>query len=193
MNTENSSSEPIQTEEPAPIQSLRELIDLVTGRQFQTKIQQEDAGLAEVLPFPFLGLVGQDEMKLALLIAVINPLVSGVLLVGPRGTGKTTIVRSLINLLPYVKRSACHYGCLPEDIEAGGIDAVCPDCARKYGEGKLLTKIDQGRLVDLPLNARLEDVIGGLDERAAAQNQLRLKSGILKQADLNILYIDEVN
>jgi magnesium chelatase subunit I len=198
MTTEASSPEPGQTEpktgEPAPsVQSLRELIDLVTGRTFQTQPDQEDAGLAEVLPFPFLGLVGQTEMKLALLIAVINPLVSGVLLVGPRGTGKTTIVRSLVNLLPYVKRSACRYGCLPEDIEAGGIDAVCPDCARKYGEGKSLTKIDQGRLVDLPLNARLEDVIGGWDERAAAQSQMRLKSGILKQADLNILYIDEVN
>jgi magnesium chelatase subunit I len=132
-------------------------------------------------------------MKLALLIAVINPLVNGVLLVGPRGTGKTTIVRSLIDLLPHVQRSACHYGCLPEDIEAGGIDAVCPDCAKKYAEGVPLTRKDSGRLVELPLNARLEDVIGGWDERAMAQNQFRLRSGILKQADQNVLYIDEVN
>jgi magnesium chelatase subunit I len=193
MNTENSSSEPVEGEKPAPVQSLRELIDLVTGRKFQSQLNQEDAGLAEALPFPFLALVGQMEMKLALLIAVINPLVNGVLLVGPRGTGKTTAVRSLINLLPYIKRSACHYGCLPEDIEAGGLDAVCPDCARKYGEGQSLTKIDQGRLVDLPLNARLEDVIGGWDERTLGQSHVRIKSGILKQADLNVLYIDEVN
>src|SRR5512135_3685333 len=193
MNNQASSSGPEQTGETVAVQSLRELIDLVTGRKFQTQPDQEDAGLAEVLPFPFLGLVGQVEMKLALLIAVINPLVSGVLLVGPRGTGKTTIVRSLVNLLPYVKRSACHYGCLPEDIEAGGLDAVCPDCARKYGEGKSLTKIDQGRLVDLPLNARLEDVIGGWDERAMAEGRVRVRSGILKQADLSVLYIDEVN
>lgn len=192
MNNEKP-SEPADGPVPVPIQSLRELIDLVTGRQFQSQMNQEDAGLAEVLPFPFLGLVGQVEMKLALLIAVINPLVSGVLLVGPRGTGKTTSVRSLVNLLPYVKRSACHYGCLPEDIEAGGLDAVCPDCARKYGEGQSLTKIDQGRLVDLPLNARLEDVIGGWDERTLGQSQLRIKSGILKQADQNVLYVDEVN
>ena len=180
-------------EEAVGIQSLRELIDIVTGRNFQAQLNQEDAGLAELLPFPFLGLVGQPEMKLALLIAVINPLVSGVLLVGPRGTGKTTGVRSLVDLLPCVKRSACYYGCLPEDIEAGGQDAVCPDCARKFGEGASLTRIDRGRLVELPLNARLEDVIGGWDERAAAQNQARLKSGILKQADQNVLYIDEVN
>lgn len=190
MNQEHS---PDAGEMRSSIQSLRELIDLVTGRSFDSQLSQEDAGLAEALPFPFLGLVGQMEVKLALLIALINPLVSGVLLVGPRGTGKTTIVRSLADLMPLVKRSACYYGCLPEDIETGGIDAVCPDCARKYGEGQPLTRIDRGRLVELPLNARLEDVIGGLDERALAQNRMQIKSGILKQADLNVLYIDEVN
>ena len=193
MNKNISSGNASQDGEPVPIASLRELIDMVTGRAFQSQMEQEDAGLAEVLPFPFLGLVGQMEMKLALLIAVINPLVSGVILVGPRGTGKTTIVRSLTNLLPNVTRSACYYGCLPEDIETGGVDAVCPDCARKYGEGQPLTRIDRGRLIELPLNARLEDVIGGLDERAAIHNRMRLKSGILKQADLNVLYLDEVN
>jgi len=182
-----------EAEQRVNVQSLRELIDLVTGRSFDAQIHQEDAGLAENLPYPFLGLVGQAECKLALLIALINPLVNGVLLVGPRGTGKTTIVRSLADLMPFVKRSACYYGCLPEDIETGGFDAVCPDCARKYGEGQPLTRVDRGRLVELPLNARLEDVIGGLDERAVAQNRMHIKSGILKQADLNVLFIDEVN
>lgn len=192
---ENPSPAPASsTPEPAPgVNSLRELIDLVTGRTFKAQLNAEDAGLAEVLPFPFLALVGQDELKLALMIALINPLVSGVLLVGPRGTGKTTSVRSLVDLMPNVKRSACHYGCLPEDVETGGIDAVCPDCAKKYAEGLPLTRVDRGRLVELPLNARLEDVIGGWDELAQARNMFRLKSGILKQADLNVLYIDEVN
>jgi len=116
------------------VRSLRELIDIVTGKNFQPSVEPADSGLAEILPFPFLALVGQEEMKLALLLSIINPLVNGVLLIGPRGTGKTTAVRSLIHLLPDVERSNCFLGCLPEDIEAGGIDAVCPDCARKYAE-----------------------------------------------------------
>lgn len=193
MDEPSSALETSPPEEAPRVNSLRELIDLVTGRQFRAQISKEDAGLAEMLPFPFLGLVEQEEMKLALMIAVINPLVSGVLLLGPRGTGKTTGVRSLVDLLPTVTRSACYYGCLPEDIETGGIDAVCPDCAKKYGEGQLLTQIDRGRMVELPLNARMEDVIGGWDELAQARSLFRLKSGILKQADLNVLYIDEVN
>ena len=66
-----------------------------------------------------------------------------------------------------VERSLCFYGCLPEDIETGGIDTVCPDCAQKYAEGKPLSAPDRVRLIELPLNARLEDVVGGIDERLA--------------------------
>lgn len=184
--------DPEQASRP-PVRSLKELMDLVSGRSLQPEGPVEDFGLAEELPFPFLALVGQTEMKTALLLAVINPAVGGVLLVGPRGTGKTTAVRSLADLLPLVKHSTCFYGCLPEDVEIGGIDAVCPDCAKKYGEGIPLTRAERARLVELPLNARLEDVIGGLDERAAIHSRLRLKRGILAQADQNLLFVDEVN
>src|SRR5574341_652474 len=65
----------------------------------------EDRGLAEPLPFPFLAMVGQHEMRTALMLTMVNPAISGVLLVGPRGTGKTTAVRSLTDLLPLVQRS----------------------------------------------------------------------------------------
>jgi magnesium chelatase subunit I len=82
---------------------------------------------------------------------------------------------------------------MPEDIQTGGIDAVCPDCARKYAEGLPLTIKDRVRLVELPLNAKLEDVVGGLDDRALFHERVRLKRGILAQADRNILFIDEVN
>src|SRR5574339_325931 len=172
--------------------SLRELIDHVAGKSLPP-LAPEDGRLAEPLPFPFLAIVGQQEMKLALLLGLINPNVGGILLIGPRGTAKTTAVRSLLDLLPHVERSTCFYGCLPEDIEAGGIDAVCPDCAKKFGEGKSLTAPDNVRLIELPLNARLDDVVGSIDERAAFHERMRLRRGILAQADLNLLYIDEIN
>jgi magnesium chelatase subunit I len=175
-----------------PIRSLRELIDYVAGKSLPP-LPPDDGRITEPLPFPFLAIVGQTEMKLALLLGLINPNIGGILLIGPRGTAKTTAVRSLLKLLPYVERSTCFYGCLPEDIELGGIDAVCPDCAKKYGEGIPLTAPDPVRLVELPLNARLEDVVGGIDERAAAHDRMRIRRGILAQADRNILYIDEIN
>jgi magnesium chelatase subunit I len=173
--------------------TLTELLAAASARRFLEAPLTEDLGLAEGLPFPFLALVGQSEMKMALLLSLINPNVDGVLLIGNRGTGKSTAVRGLINLLPEVDRSLCTYGCLPEDIETGGIDEVCPDCARKYGEGESLTYRDSVRLIELPLNAKLEDVIGGLDSRSAAHHRHRLRRGILSRADRNLLYIDEVN
>jgi magnesium chelatase subunit I len=182
------------TPEAAPqVRSLRELIERVSGHAISSLESEGDAGLAEVLPFPFLALVGQVEMKLALLLCLVNPSVGGVLLVGPRGTGKTTAVRSLVDLLPQVLRSLCYHGCMPEDVEIGGMDAVCPDCARKYALGEPLAILDRVHLVDLPLNARLEDVVGGLDERLVVHDRVRLKRGILAQADRNLLYVDEVN
>jgi magnesium chelatase subunit I len=169
-----------------------ELLEQVSAQRILAAPSAEKHSLTEPQPFPFLALVAQREMKVALLLALVNPSLSGVLLVGPRGTGKTTAVRSLAHLLPTVERSACPFGCLPEDIEAGGIDAVCPDCAKKYGEGQPLTYPDPVQLVELPLHLRLEDVVGGVDDRATAQRQ-QLRRGILAHADQNLLYVDEVN
>ena len=175
-----------------PFRNLRELVDYVSGKSLPP-LTAEEGRLTEPLPFPFLGIVGQHEMKLALLLGLINPNIGGILLIGPRGTAKTTAVRSLLGLLPQVERSTCFYGCTPEDIEIGGLDAVCPDCAKKYGEGQPLTAPDKVRLIELPLNARLDDVVGSIDERAAIHERMRIRRGILAQADLNLLYIDEIN
>ena len=153
-----------------------------------------DYGLADAEPFPFLAIVGQDEMKLALMLSIINPRIGGVLLIGPRGTAKTTAVRALPHLLPFIKRSLCANGCTEELLEADGMDGICDDCRQKVGHGEELTAVDQVRIVELPLNARLEDVVGGINERIALeQKRVRLERGILGHADGRILYIDEVN
>lgn len=153
-----------------------------------------DRGVAEIEPFPFLALIGQQEMKLALVLALVNPAVGGILLLGPRGTGKTTAVRSLVDLLPSRHVSLCARGCTEEKLEQGGMDAICKECAQKVGYGEPLSRVERVRLVNLPLNARLEDVVGGIDERLVLEQQrLRLERGLLSQADGHILYIDEVN
>ena len=195
--TEPELTQPEEKSEPKErvahsFRNLRELVDFVAGKALPP-LTPEEGRLTEPLPFPFLAIVGQQEMKLALLLGLINPNVGGILLIGPRGTAKTTAVRSLLDLLPQVQRSTCFYGCLPEDIEIGGIGAVCPDCAKKYGEGQSLTAPDKVRLIELPLNAKIEDVVGGIDERAAAHERMRVRRGILAQADQNLLYIDEIN
>lgn len=153
-----------------------------------------DLGLAEPRPFPFLAIVGQIEMRIALLLAVINPAVGGVLLIGPRGTGKTTAVRSLTNILPDVEVSDCDEGVLPEDLNHENARLLYPDCYEKYHTGQSISHYEPVKLVELPLNARLEDVVGGINERIAVQQQrIRLERGILARADNHLLYIDEVN
>ncbi|MFT7585422.1 MAG: magnesium chelatase subunit I [Cellvibrionaceae bacterium] len=155
-----------------------------------------DMGLADGEPFPFLAIIGQREMKLALLLSIINPTIGGVLLIGSRGTAKTTAVRSLIDLLPDVTRSLCPEGlnCTESAIEKGGLTAVCKSCATRFGYNEPLSKQEKMRLIELPLNAQLPDVVGGINERALAEKgKIRLEKGILAQADNHLLYIDEVN
>jgi magnesium chelatase subunit I len=175
------------------IKSLKQLIDIVSGRDVTHYDFQHDSGLAEPLFFPFLAIVGQFEMKLALILTIINPNIGGVLLIGPRGTAKTTSVRGLIDILPFVENSTCPYGCLPEDIETNGHDAICPDCAQKIEQNIPLSEISKVRIIELPLNSTLDSVIGILDMDHSIGSGKHLKRGILSLADKNILYIDEVN
>ncbi len=174
------------------------LLDIL-GRSSAQRVLQPRSGfdrgvLIDPVNYPILAIVGQAQVKLALILAVINPHVGGVLLIGPRGPGKTVAVRGLVDLLPPVERSTCPYGCEPEAAYTYGMDAVCEDCAAKLARGEPLTRPDRMSLTELPLNARLEDVIGGINERIAIeQNRVRLDRGILAHADKNILYIDEIN
>lgn len=177
--------------------SSSRLLDLLKDHSVAQQVMQEpapDFGQARIEPFPFLAIVGQQEMKLALILALINPKVGGVLLVGSRGTAKSTAVQSLVDLLPMRTISVCPEGCTEEMLEQNGMDGICDDCIKRVGYGEPLTRQERVRIFDLPLNARLEDVVGGINERLALEQQrIRLEKGILAQADGNILYIDEVN
>lgn len=175
------------------------LVRLLSEYSYQriTELPEPDLGQAEHRPYPFLAIVGQMEMRVALLLAVINPAVGGVLLIGPRGTGKTTAVRGLTTILPTVEVSTCEEGILPDELESlSEEDAsyLYPDCHEKYRAGQAISRYENVKLVELPLNARLEDVVGGYDERAAVHNQrIYIERGILSRADNHLLYVDEVN
>lgn len=161
-----------------------------------TELPEPDLGLAEHRPYPFLAIVGQLEMRTALLLAVINPAIGGVLLIGPRGTGKTTAVRSITGILPHTAVSDCEEGIFPEDLE--NIDPelaknLYPDCYEKFKAGEEIYHYEPIRLVELPLNATINEVVGAVNERAAMKTNMRIERGILSRADNNILYVDEVN
>jgi magnesium chelatase subunit I len=141
--------------------------------------------------FPFTAIVGQDEMKTAILIAALDPSIGGVLVLGDRGTGKSTAVRGLAALLPKIKAvTGCRYGCDPADIAQR-----CPDCAAlRAGGGIPKSHPAPVPVVDLPLGATEDRVVGALDlERALSQGIKAFEPGLLAQANRGFLYIDEVN
>ncbi len=180
--------------EPKPEEPKIEIGEPVVNEEPLFSAVGYSTGTADIVNFPFLAIIGQEEMKLALMLAVINPAVNGVVLIGPRGTAKTTAVRGLIDLMPPIRRSICPYGCEPEAAYERGWDAICLDCQAKLRAGEPITYEDRMRLVELPLNARLDDVVGGINQRAALeQNRVILERGILSYADRNVLYIDEIN
>lgn len=142
------------------------------------------------LPFPFAAIVGQDEMKRALLATAVDPSIGGVLVFGDRGTGKSTAVRALAALLPPMRVVAgCRYNCDPE-VPA----AHCPECRERAAAGKLKAASVPVPVVDLPLGVTEDRVVGSLDlEKALARGIKAFEPGLLARAHRGFLYIDEVN
>jgi magnesium chelatase subunit I len=136
--------------------------------------------------YPFSAIPGQDELKLALLLTAVYPLIGGLLAFGDRGTGKSTAVRALAALLPEIRATSCAYHCDPDQPSA-----QCEEC-RKTTTHKI-RKIPIP-VVDLPLGATEDRVLGALNlERALSHGEKRFEPGLLAQANRGYLYVDEVN
>ncbi len=141
--------------------------------------------------FPFTAIVGQEEMKLALLLNVIDPKIGGVMIMGDRGTGKSTTIRALADLLPEIDVVADDpFNSHPSDPELMG-DEVRKTLAQG-GEVAIIQKKVQ--MVDLPLGATEDRVCGTIDiEKALSEGVKAFEPGLLAKANRGILYVDEVN
>jgi len=141
--------------------------------------------------YPFTAIVGQENMKKALILNVINPLLGGVLIRGEKGTAKSTAVRALAELLPErTQVEGCVFGCDPQDKSN-----MCEKCRERMEKGENLSEIKgKMKVVDLPVSATEDRVVGTLDiEYAIKKGEKKFEPGILAQANRNILYVDEVN
>ncbi len=142
------------------------------------------------LTFPFTALVGQDQMRMGLILNAINPRIGGVLIRGEKGTAKSTAVRALAALLPEIDVvEDCSFSCDP-DVPA----KYCPQCMERAQGEKLPRAKRRTKVVELPINATEDRVVGTLDlEHALKKGEKRFEPGVLAQANRGILYVDEVN
>ena len=148
------------------------------------------ASAPSVGPYPFSAIVGQEDMKLAFMIAAVDPSVGGVLAFGDRGTGKSTAVRALAALLPKMRAVVgCPYNCDP-----AASASLCEACRSKKAKGELKSALRAVPVVDMPLGATEDRVVGALNlERALSHGEKSFEPGLLAQANRGFLYIDEAN
>lgn len=141
--------------------------------------------------YPFTAIVDQEPMKRALILNAVNPRIGGVLIRGEKGTGKSTAVRGLAELLPEIEVvEGCPFNCNPRNPAE-----MCDSCFERFEEEGALPSVKRKvRIVDLPLNATVDRVAGSLDiERAIKEGLRALEPGLLAEANRGILYVDEVN
>jgi magnesium chelatase subunit I len=184
----------------------------LNGRQLEAQSHglSEAEGLklkpSEASVYPFAAIVGQADLKLALLLCTIDPTIGGVMVMGHRGTAKSTAVRALAALLPPMRVVVgCPYNCDP-----AAPSPVCPHCttrdrrrptAARQADGSSRSSAIGRRsslvlvpVVDLPLGATEDRVVGSLDiERALVDGVQSFAPGLLARANRGFLYIDEVN
>jgi magnesium chelatase subunit I len=148
------------------------------------------SGKERNLQFPFVRIVGQEDMKRALLLNIIDPGIGGVLLRGEKGTAKSTTVRSLEQILPQVRSiDGCQFHCNPDNQRD-----LCDDCRERMEKGDYTTSLRSMRVVELPLNATEDRISGSLDiEHVLRTGERKYEGGVLAQANGNLLYVDEVN
>jgi len=141
--------------------------------------------------FPFTAIVGQEEMKLSLILNVIDPKIGGVMIMGDRGTGKSTTVRALVDLLPEIQVVADDpFNSDPNDPELMSSEVR----ERVQRNEKLPVATKKISMVDLPLGATEDRVCGTIDiEKALTEGVKAFEPGLLAKANRGILYVDEVN
>ncbi|WP_294703253.1 AAA family ATPase [uncultured Fusobacterium sp.] len=146
--------------------------------------------MTKKLMYPFTAIVGQEKMKEALILNIINPSLGGVLIRGEKGTAKSTLVRGLADLMEDREESNCEFHCNPLKI-----NEMCNECLEKYKNNeKIETHIGKMKVINLPISATEDRVVGTLDiEYAIKTGEKKFEKGILANANRNILYVDEIN
>ena len=141
--------------------------------------------------FPFSAILGQDKMKMGLILNVIDPQIGGLLLTGHQGTGKSTAVRSLVEVMPQIEViKGCEFSCNPHS----DIDDLCENCRELKESGQTQIENRDMELVNLPLGVTEDMVCGSLSiDKVLTEGIRALHAGLLAKANRGILYVDEIN